>query len=100
MTYDYVGVIEPTHFRKQTLTSIKESNYEFDPDNEEPYWEPSSREDELKMQLQNLGITSISETNLRYGCMCEHSFIRSVLCNVGRSWEYPLIEKYKQGGFI
>jgi len=31
-----------------------EHHYEFDPDNKEPYWEPSSREDELKIQIQML----------------------------------------------
>ena len=31
-----------------------DTHYEFDADNEELYWEPSNREDELKTQLQKL----------------------------------------------
>jgi len=42
-----------------------EHHYEFDPDNEQPYWEPSSREDELKMQLQMLRMDKISADSLR-----------------------------------
>ena len=47
------------------MKSIAESNYEFDPDNEEPYWEPSSREDELKIQIKQLGVLEISEEGLK-----------------------------------
>ena len=42
-----------------------EHHYEFDPDNEEPYWEPSSREDELKMQIQMLRMDEITAERLR-----------------------------------
>ena len=40
-------------------------HYEFDPDNEEPYWEPSSREDELKIQIQMLRMDKITAESLR-----------------------------------
>ena len=42
-----------------------EHHYEFDPDNEEPYWEPSSREDELKIQIQMLRMDKITADSLR-----------------------------------
>ena len=47
------------------METIAESNYEVDPDNEEPYWEPSSREDELKVQIKKLGVLVIDEESLK-----------------------------------
>ena len=47
------------------MKTIAESNYEVDPDNEEPYWEPSSREDELKVQIKKLGVLEIDKESLK-----------------------------------
>ena len=62
-SYDYVPVAEPN--KPMHMKSIAEFNYEFDPDNEEPYWEPSSREDELKMQIKKSGVLEIDEESLK-----------------------------------
>ena len=47
------------------VKSIAGSNYEVDPENEEPYWETSSREDELKMQIKKLGVLEITLESLK-----------------------------------
>ena len=44
---------------------IRKYHSEYDPDKEDPYWEPSSKENELKMQLQMLGIEEITAESLR-----------------------------------
>ena len=62
-SYDYVPVAEPN--KPMHMKSIAESNYEVDPNNEEPYWEPSSREDELKMQIKKLGVLEITLESLK-----------------------------------
>ena len=40
--------------------TISEGHYEFNLEEEEPYWEPASREDDLKQQLYKLGVTDVS----------------------------------------
>ena len=57
--YDYARSME--YDGEVKLGSTPERHYEFDVENEETYWEPASREDELKMQLQKLGVREIAE---------------------------------------
>ena len=46
------------------MAAIPEGHYEFDTNEEEPFWDPASREDELKRQLQTLTIPDISADTL------------------------------------
>ena len=41
-------------------------HYEMDVDNREPYWHPSSMEDELRIQLQKLKVQEIPRENLQW----------------------------------
>ena len=59
--YDYVGDDES---EPGDVAAIPEGHYEFDTNEEEPFWEPASREDELKRQLQTLTIPDISADTL------------------------------------
>ena len=60
ITYDYTRDEESTF----TLASpgTYDGHYEIDSANEEPFWEPASAEDELKMQLQDI---TMSEDDVR-----------------------------------
>ena len=40
-------------------------HYEVDEDYEDPYWDPSSMEDELRMQLQKLKVQEIPRKDLK-----------------------------------
>ena len=40
-------------------------HYEVDEDYEDPYWDPSSKEDELRMQLQKLKVQEIPREDLQ-----------------------------------
>ena len=46
-------------------SNVLEGHYEFNLEEEEPYWEPASREDDLKQQLHKLGVTDISTECLK-----------------------------------
>ena len=50
-----------------SVKSLESLHYEV-PDNEEPYWEPASAEDELRAQLSHCGheMMNISEDSIRY----------------------------------
>ena len=50
-----------------SVKSLESLHYEV-PDNEEPYWEPASAEDELRAQLSDCGhkMMNISEDSIRY----------------------------------
>ena len=41
-------------------------HYEFDEDYGDPYWHPSSKEDELRMQLLMLNVQEIPRENIQY----------------------------------
>ena len=41
--------------------TVQEQHYYDDVENEEPFLEPASKEDELKIQLQKLGVREISK---------------------------------------
>jgi len=43
-------------------------HYEFDEDYGDPYWHPSSKEDELRMQLLMLNVQEIPRENIQYVC--------------------------------
>ena len=59
--YDYVGDEDS---EPGDVAAIPEGHYEFDTNEEEPFWDPASREDELKRQLQTLTIPDISADSL------------------------------------
>ena len=59
--YDYVGDDES---EPGDVATIPEGHYEIDTNEEEPFWEPASREDELKRQLQTLTKPDISADTL------------------------------------
>ena len=60
-SYDYAKETEPTEPSGKTTA---EPYLEIGQDSEDPYWDPSNREDELKIQLQNLGVLEITEDSL------------------------------------
>ena len=41
-------------------------DYEFDLHSEDPFWEPSSKEEELRMELQRIGIVEYRPESLKY----------------------------------
>ena len=51
-------------------------HYEVDEDYEDPYWDPSSKEDELRMQLQKLKVQEIPREDLQWVFLNGH-------CNLG-----------------
>ena len=55
---------EPTEPGDKSDNTTAEQYLEVGQDSEDPYWEPSNREDELKIQLQNLGVLEITEDSL------------------------------------
>ena len=56
---------EETATLKRSTDHSSEAHYEFDASSEENYWEPSSKEDELKAQFHKLGIEEISENSIK-----------------------------------
>ena len=56
--YDYAR--SGAHEYEVPGTTILDGHYEFNLEEEEPYWEPASREDDLKQQLCKLGVTDVS----------------------------------------
>ena len=63
--YDYADTTEPINPLIRTDT-LKIQDYEFDLHSEDPYWEPSSKEEELRMELQRIGIVEYRPENLKY----------------------------------
>ena len=56
--YDYAR--SGAHGYEVPVTTILDGHYEFNLEEEEPYWEPANREDDLKQQLYKLGVTDVS----------------------------------------
>ena len=74
--YDYADTTETINLLISTDAS-KIRDYEFDLHSEEPFWEPSSKEEELRMELQRIGIVEYQPENLKYellpgGDMCSN----------------------------
>ena len=55
--YDYVRDYSVRKWDNQTLQSSAEGLYEFSRDNDMPFWEPASVEEELKKQLTEYTIS-------------------------------------------
>ena len=73
--YDYVR----SHEMDEIQSSIQCAHYEFS--DEELYWQPASKEDDLKEQLQKLGIIQVSKESLKY-VLADHldGYISHKLC--------------------
>ena len=66
MAYDYVETSQEHGSDTLPASSIADgAHYEFATEVEGPYWEPASKEDELKSQLQQLGLIEVSQQNLQ-----------------------------------
>ena len=66
-TYDepYVHVTASTTALNPSPPGNLSGHYEMNVDNREPYWHPSSMEDELMMQLQKLKVQEIPREDLQ-----------------------------------
>lgn len=75
--YDYVR--SPGDEMDEIQSSIQCAHYEFS--DEELYWQPANREDDLKEQLQKLGVIQVSEESLKY-VLADHldGYISHALC--------------------
>lgn len=63
--YDYADTTEPIKLPIST-DNMKIQDHEFDLHSEDPYWEPSSKEEELRVELQKIGIVEYRPENLKY----------------------------------
>ena len=66
--YDYVR--SPSYEMDEIQSSVQCGHYEFG--DEELYWQPASREDDLKEQLEKLGVIQVSEESLKYVLVIYH----------------------------